>query len=147
MGSSPTGRLFSFSKMSLKNLFTQHNTLQLVRYFLIGIFGTAVNLGLLTLLVEFFQQSYLPSAIIASFCSISVSFYFQKHWTFKNKSPHYKKQYFLYVLVLITSLLLNLGLLAFFVELLGLWYLFAQTIAIAVAGLNSFLWNKFHTFK
>ena len=120
---------------------------QVAKFSTIGLLGAAINLIILYLSVEFIGMPYFIGAILAYVIGITNNFFWNKYWTFKNKSKNYRKQYIKYFLISLSSLVINLIILSTLVELFGLWYMFSQVIAILIAGLNNFFWNKKFTFK
>ncbi|MBW2977447.1 GtrA family protein [Candidatus Woesearchaeota archaeon] len=120
---------------------------QIAKFSTIGLLGATINLMVLYLAVEFIRLPYIIGAILAYIIGITNNFFWNKFWTFKNKSKHYKEQYIKYFLISLSSLAINLIVLSILVELFGLWYMFSQAIAIVMAGLNNYIWNKKLTFK
>jgi len=131
----------------MKNIFIYFPQKQMIKYALVGLSGTVINLAVLYTAVDFFGLFYLLGAGIAFIFAVSNNFFWNKRWTFHDKSHKYKEQYGKYIAVSLMSLVIGLGVLAFFVEIIGLWYMSAQVLTITIVGLNTFLWNKLWTFK
>ncbi len=128
----------------LEDLFPLH---QIVKHFSVGVSGYIINISVVFALVELVGAHYLLSAFFAYIIAISNNFLWNKRWTFCDKCVDYKTQYSKYFVVSLMSLVFNLAILTLLVEVFGLWYLFAQTIAILIVGINTFLWNKFWVFR
>lgn len=128
----------------LKDLFPLY---QVLKHFSVGFSGFIINISVLYALVELVGLYYVLSALIAYIISISNNFLWNKRWTFCDHCADYKMQYSKYVLISLMSLVCNLAILALLVEIFGMWYLLAQTIAILIVGVNTFLWNKLWVFR
>ncbi len=120
---------------------------QFLRFVQVGILGTLINLFSLYILAGVIGMYYMIAASISFILSITSNFFFNKKWTFENKNTFYKKLYSQYFLVSILSMMIGLTLLHVLVEFFGMWYFFGQIIAVAIAGVNSFVWIKFWVFK
>ncbi|MBT4174812.1 GtrA family protein [archaeon] len=131
----------------MQDIFIYFPPKQILKHAVVGGAGTVLNLGILYVMVEFLGLFYIFGAGIAFFIAVSNNFFWNKKWTFHNKSHQYKKQYFEYIVVSLMALVLGLGFLAFFVEILELWYMLAQLFTILIVGVNTFIWNKFWVFK
>ena len=59
----------------------------------------------------------------------------------------FAKQTFKYYLVGASGVLVNLGLLYFLTDVIGVWYMLSQGIAIAVSITTNFILHKFWTYK
>lgn len=136
----------------LFNLFCykKPNLSQLIKFCIVGGIGTIINLGILYILVEFFNVWYIFSAIFAFIISLTNNFILNKFWTFKN----YLKQKFIltiqylkFFIVSVFALGINLIFLYIFVEYFHLWYIFSQFLSIVIAMLINFVGNKFWIFK
>ena len=118
-----------------------------IKYIISGCTGASVNLITLFILTEFAHVYYLISVIIAFFVSLSVSFNLQKKWTFRDNNKKVFKQLFIYFSITGIDLLVNLYLLYFLVEKLGIWYMLAQIIVYGFLSIFSFILYKFLVFK
>ena len=59
----------------------------------------------------------------------------------------FAKQTFKYYFAGTAGVIINLGLLYFFTDILGIWYIVSQGIAVAIAITSSFFIHKSWTFK
>lgn len=120
----------------------------LVRYLISGGTAAVSNLGFLFLLVHFVHMHYLYASVIAFIMSIAVSFTMQKFWTFQDMPLHdVHVQFSRYLVVLLVNLTLNTLLMYFFVEKIGLWYLYAQILATAVVAIVGYFGYKYFVFR
>lgn len=127
-------------------LLNKHKTV--VKYVLAGGTAVVVNLSLLYLLTELFEIWYIISSIIAFSISLLTGFVLQKFWTFRdNNARRFKRQLAMYITVGILNLILDPVLLYALVETFGIWYVLAQLLVMAVLAIESYLINRFITFK
>jgi dolichol-phosphate mannosyltransferase len=123
---------------------------QFLKFCVVGGLGTIVNLVILYCFVEFFKFWYISSATIAFVIAATHNYILNKIWTFKDKRVGKKfiaKQWTKFFVVSTLSLGINLTVLYALVEFFGLWYIFAQIVAIFAALLSNFFGNKYWTFK
>lgn len=129
----------------MKKIFTQ-----MIKFYLIGISGIFVNLGILYLLTDFLKIWYMFSAFAGIAVSITTNFLGNKYWTFRDKTKNIKgiaNQYVKYWISSSISIIIQLSFIYFFVQYLKIWYLFASIIAIAIASFSNFLLSKYWAFK
>ncbi len=120
---------------------------QFARYFLVGGTCAVTDLAILYLMVSIFHFWYLYSAIF-SFIVVGIFGYFtQKYFTFKNQSNNHSKQLAIFFAVGGFALLLNTASMYFWVEIIGLWYLYASAVTKFIVLAWNFSANKWITFK
>lgn len=120
-----------------------------MRYLLAGGTSTAVDLGILYVLTEFFGWWYLASATVAFAVAVVVSFVLQKFYTFAHRDVSrtvLATQSTLYLVLQITNVGINTLLMYALVEWAGVWYLAAQIIAAAAIAVASFFIYRFIIF-
>jgi len=118
--------------------------IRIIRYIFAGSIATGSNLAILFICVHFFNLWYLTSAII-SFCSaVIISYLLQKFFVFKNYSrENMHKQFAIFFIFNLFMLGINTLLMYTFVDIIGLWYLFAQALAAIIgACVNYIYFNK-----
>jgi len=113
-----------------------------------GFLGTLINLTVFYIAYNFIQFSYFGSSILAFFLAVTSNYIFNCLWTFsKNDSDNNLNifQFVRYILANLFGLALNLLILDFIVNFLGVnFYLLGQIIGISFATfLNFFLLKKF----
>ncbi len=118
---------------------------KILRYLLAGGTATAVQLGLLVGGVEFLGLPYLLASGGAFVAAFLVSFILQKFWTFQDKNlGQWQRQMIFYLIVALTNLGINVGLMYVLVEMAKWHYFVAQLFVLAVISLESFgLYNFF----
>lgn len=130
-----------FYKKSKRNEFKL-----LINYLFFAGIATIVDLGLLFILTSLIGIYYLVSATVSYTCGMLTNYILNKVYTFKNKSKKIGHQFTLFVFVALIGLGINLVLIWFLVEFIGLWYFFAKLIGVVVVTAWSFYGHKKLTF-
>ncbi len=116
------------------------------KYAIVGFIATLIYMGMLVTLVEVIGMDPVVSSVI-SFIFILIGSYFgNRYWTFKSGRGHL---YSLsrYLVVSLSGLSLNTGIMYLTVNILGWWYLLGQLIAIFVVPLSNFFLNFYWSFR
>ncbi len=118
---------------------------KMLKYLSIGIIGTIIDFCILFILTDIFKLFYLFSVVISYTVGVTTNFLLNKKYTFKSKTTLTKtiKTFSSYYLVSLSSLVLILMFMSFFVELLNLHY-FASYMIICL--LMVFYRYKGHSF-
>jgi len=123
-------------------------TKEFIKFALVGVVNTLINLAVLYILTEFFSVYYILSSFLAFLVAVTNSFILNTLWTFKsdikNKTATKYSKFFI---VSVVTALFNILFLYVFTEFVGLWYMLSQFIAIALTLMMNFIGNKFWTFK
>tara|TARA_Y100001970_G_scaffold293025_1_gene437266 strand:+ start:2322 stop:3476 length:1155 start_codon:yes stop_codon:yes gene_type:complete len=123
------------------------NLLPFIKYSIVGIIGTAVDIGSLYILVDYFAFGVIFASSISFILAVVNNFILNKIWTFENKSKNYRKLFIKFLIVSIIGLGLTLISMQILVFTFKIWYLFAKAITSIIVMLWNFLANKFWTFK
>jgi dolichyl-phosphate beta-glucosyltransferase len=118
-----------------------------IRYGIVGVLGTAVDVVSLYILVEFLKLPLLVATTGSFLLAVSHNFILNKIWTFENKSTNYKKLYIKFLLVSAIGLLLTDISMFLQAEVMGLWYIYAKLITSILVLAWNFLGNKYWTFS
>ncbi|HEY4482775.1 MAG TPA: glycosyltransferase [Candidatus Paceibacterota bacterium] len=119
----------------------------LVKYVISGGSAAFVDIFSLYVLTEWLGLWYLISAGLAFLVAFWVSFFMQKHWTFQDGSAQSRKQAVVYFGVALVNLGVNTLLMFFLVDLVHLWYVFAQMITGGLIAFSSFFIYRKFIFK
>ncbi len=126
------------------NFFFKH---PVIRYITSGGIGAVTNLGMLFILTHFIGFYYIVSGIIAFICSVFVSFYLQKKWTFKdNNSENTHRKFVVFTIIAIVNLGANTLFLFLCVEFLQIHYMLGQIIASGIVAFWSYFLYKSKVF-
>jgi dolichol-phosphate mannosyltransferase len=125
---------------------------KLLKFLIVGGFGTIVNTFMLFTLTEFVFNNYLYSAPLAIETSIITNFLLNDNWTWKGIGEKGKKKSFLrlakYNSAMICSMVINIILLFLMTSFIGIYYLISNVISIAIVTAINYLindkiiWNK-----
>lgn len=120
----------------------------IIKYGLAGGTAVAVNLAALYFFTEVFGVWYVASAAVAFLFSLLTGFLLQKFWTFRDRDlSRLKKQMAIYAAVGLVNLILDPVLLYLLVEAFALWYILAQILVLGGLAIESYLLNRFITFR
>ncbi len=120
---------------------------ELGRSILVGVMGTVLNLVLLYFFKEYLAAYYLFGATLANTVTMFSIFIADRCYTFKHGSGKIQIQFMKYLGVYLLSNASSVGLLAFFVEVFGWYYLVAQAIATTLVSFMTFLVLKYWIFR
>lgn len=129
----------------MKNMFQKF--ILLIRYSAAGIAFFIVELALLQLLL---LETSLPSSVcvgIAFTISITGQYAFCHWWVFKKSQRRMHVEYFYFVFILISGLMIAVGLVSLFVHLFGISVIFARIISGIFSGLWDFYINARFNFR
>jgi len=121
------------------------------RFYTVGASGLLMNF-----LVSFILQNsllsnffYIYATTIGIICSITSNFILNKAWTFEDRDfslKHTLKQYGLYTGFSAFGAFVQLSLVYVFVQTYGMEYALSLLLAVAIASIGNFLFNKKWTF-
>lgn len=116
---------------------------KIVKFLIAGTISAGTDLFLLWLFVSVFGMHYLPGSVLAFIMAFFVSFGLHKFWTFRDSNrQQIGRQMTKYMLASLMSLLMNSVLMYVLVDLLHIWYLLSQTLAmLLIASVNFFVYN------
>lgn len=118
----------------------QYSFYTLFRYIFSGGIAAGINIALFSLLLLTFHVWYLLASVISFSVSFVVSFYMQKHWTFRDSSTaQMKQQLFYYFLITTVNLGINVLLMMFFVQALGINPVIAKAVTLIILACWSFV--------
>mgnify|MGYP001028555392 CR=1 FL=1 len=139
------------NKMTLKQLWVRYETF--LRYAIVGVLGTAVDLGVLYILTEWSgidpqTHSLFPVFVaIAFFAAVINNYVLNRVWTFKSQDGNVSAQFFRFLVVSTGGFFLTQILMWFMVSICGVWYLLAKAITSMTVLIWNFGLNKMWTFR
>ncbi|KUG02860.1 hypothetical protein ASZ90_019753 [hydrocarbon metagenome] len=101
------------------------------KYGLVSSVALVVDVGLLYILVEFWQVHYLQAATMAFICGLLVNYTLGRILVFKKSRLQPMKEFIWYSLIGLVGLGLN-DLIIYVLVLLSVWYMYAKAISVAV---------------
>ncbi len=121
---------------------------QFIKYLVSGGVAAFVLFGTLLILKELFGVWYLLSSTIAFIFTVIVSFTLQKLWTFEDSTTHtLHKQAARYLSLSFFNLVINIIVMYFLVDFVGIWYFSSQILTTLIIAFWSFFIYKYIIFK
>lgn len=128
----------------MRHLFTHHRVRQHLsqgfRFVIVGTTGAAVDLGSLTFFVEILHFPLTLAFTCSSVLALTVVFFFNKYFTFRNREAKHLQQYGRFLLIYSVSLFMNVMLASFLAHAVHLWYPIAKTIPILIIAVWNYCW-------
>ena len=119
-----------------------------IKYLFSGGAAVAVNLFALYVFTDLFGIWYVASSVVAFCVSLSIGFFLQKFWTFRDGDMRsIKRQMVMYTAVGVLNVILGPTLLYLVVETFGIWYMLAQFLVMVARAVESYFLNRFITFR
>lgn len=118
---------------------------QFFRFCVVGASGTALDFGLLLLLVELFAWHPIPAATVSFLAAVANNFYWNRQWTFEAHGQAWRPQLLLFVFVSLVGLGLNLLFLKLFL-VFHIWYVLGKACATIFVVFWNFFANRAWTF-
>jgi putative flippase GtrA len=115
------------------------------RFIFVGVLNTIVGYGAYFILI-YLNIYYILALLISSVIGITHSFIWNKKWTFKSKGD-VRKESIRFISVYGIAFLINLVILALFVEKFMLNPKIAQVFALGIVTLVSFFGHKHWSFR
>ena len=132
-----------FATLTINLLNTHKRKLKkVIRYGLISITSTLIDLTALIILVNGLKINYILGVTIAYLIGSIVSYSSNKYITFKNKDKHILEQYTKYLLITLTNLLISIIIIITLVEFLNLQYIIAKIITLPITFALNFKGHK-----
>ena len=123
---------------------THRESRHAVKYAIVGVANVAIDLAIYTALVHL-GLWYVVAKVVSLCASTANGYTFNRIWTFR-AGDHEHMKLARYVTVQGTGLLLNLVLLTFLVEVIGVGEITAAALAVPFVAAYCFLGNRLWTF-
>ncbi|HEY9842013.1 MAG: GtrA family protein [Candidatus Sericytochromatia bacterium] len=124
-----------------------------LRYAIVGVLGTAVDVLTLYALTEWTKidpktSHWFPVFVAIAFLAAVVNNYvLNRVWTFKSQDQNVTAQFVRFLVVSCGGFVLTQGLMWVLVPLLGVWYILAKALTSITVMIWNFGLNKFWTFR
>ncbi len=115
------------------------------RFLFVGVLNLIVSYGIYFILL-YLNIYYMLALLISSVIGIAHSFIWNKKWTFKSKGD-VQKESIRFISVYGIAFLINLVILALFVEKMMFNPKIAQVFALSVVSIISFYGHKYWSFR
>jgi putative flippase GtrA len=120
---------------------------QFTRFLIVGFSSAAIEIGILVLLVERMESSYLYANIIAFVITNVLNYSLSRTWVFTSDNNKIVNEFFAFMIFVSVGLGINQLFLWLFVEFGGLNYKISKVIAIGLTVIWNFLTRKHFVFK
>ena len=117
-----------------------------IRYAVVGASGTILYICLLKLMVDGFHADPVMSSALSAIPSVIATYLANYFWTFQSSNDHFVTLS-RFAVISCVGLLLNVGIMYLWVDILGLWYLFGAFINVVVVALTNFLLHVYWSFR
>jgi len=144
-----TGEIIYYLENLIKYLpYKKEIILQFIRFAFVGIIGTLLNIIILYILTEYYQVYYVLSAIISFVIAITLNYFLNKMWTFRELIGNsIVNKYFKFFAVGLIALSVNVFFLYILTEVFKFYYIISQIVAISLSFFINFIGNKIWTFS
>lgn len=122
-----------------------HISIEFIKFLFAGGLNTFLSYFLFLLFYSF-GFHYGVALIMVSGITIPHAYLWQRYWIFKSKNKIHK-EFIKFTLVYIGIFFVNLGVLSFLVEWIGMDPRFAEIIAIGIAVIVTFTTQKYWSFS
>ncbi|MGA9140855.1 MAG: GtrA family protein [Methanocella sp.] len=126
---------------------------KLVKALMVGVLATLVDMAFLFIFINYLNIFYLTGQAMSYLLGMAVSFYFNKTFTFRNKSSQVHFQFASFSIIAFTQYLLTLGLMFVFVDMVfnnpdsNAIVMVSKVIVAFIGFVYAFTLNKSLTFK
>lgn len=131
----------------MKNQQLYKLSLHFIKFSIVGVINTALNMLFFVILYTYIGIYYLVSQIICFFMVNAITFILNKKWTFNNDEKDFLQQFTLYIVGRALSLLVGLLFTFFLVEMLDVNPVWAQLYVTAIYIVLNFIWSKIVVFS
>lgn len=138
----PTGSVPSRSRV--QSVVEHREARHAVKYSIVGVANVAIDLTLYALMVHL-GVFYVAAKALSELAAIANGYIFNRTWTFR-AGPHERVKLMRYAIVQFSGMVLNVALVAFFVEIVGVGKIVAAGIALPLAAAYCFALNRLWTF-
>jgi putative flippase GtrA len=133
--------------------------IQFMKFILVGFLNTAVDFGILNLLMVIFRVyagwSFSLFKAISFSCAVTNSYFLNKFWTFQKEDKAKIQEFSKFLIISIIALLINVSLSSFLVNKIGpqfnispiLWANLSALVTVGVTILINFFGYKYLVFK
>jgi putative flippase GtrA len=118
-----------------------------LRYLMVGAFCALLGILMQAIGVLVFGAHYALSTVVAFLILLPLSFYIHKTVTFQTQGPLSPKRFLLYTLQWSAMLVVNIGLLALFVDVLHLHVGLAIPLVTLIIHVITFLYSRSYVFR
>ncbi len=116
--------------------------LQLIKFGVVGVIATFVDVGVLVVLKELLHVDILLASAISFCASVTVNYILSMSFVFKRKKQSKLKEFIIFVLLSIGGLCLNQLILWIGVKFTSVYYLIVKLFAVVIVPIYNFITRK-----
>ncbi len=121
---------------------------RIVKFVITGGLASFVHIATLVFFTEVLGVWYGVATTVGFGAGFGVSFTLQKYWTFQETSrARLPGQAFAFFALQMTNLVINGGLMYVLVDMVGLYYVLAQVVVLAVLAVFTYLVSRSYIFN
>ena len=116
--------------------------LQIIKFGIVGVIATLVDVGTLTALTELLHVDVLVSSAISFCVSVAVNYILSMAFVFKSKNQDKFREIIIFVLLSVGGLCLNQLILWIGVKFTTVYYLIVKLFALVIVPVYNFITRK-----
>jgi len=124
----------------------KQEVIRLIKFNIVGAMNTAIDFIIFFLCLSLFKMVVVAAQIIAYSVGIINSYFMNRFWTFQIKKKQTRKEFILFVVINLFSLILSIILIQYFSKLLSS-LLIAKLLVTVIVMVVNYLGQRFIIFK
>ena len=116
--------------------------LQIIKFGIVGVIATFVDVGVLVLLKELLHMDVLVSSAISFCVSVMVNYILSMTFVFKSKNQNKVREIIIFILLSVGGLFLNQLILWIGVRFTPVYYLVVKLFALVIVPVYNFITRK-----
>ncbi|WP_324282911.1 GtrA family protein [Cyanobacterium aponinum UTEX 3221] len=121
--------------------------LRIFRFLGVGGFCAGLSLIIMYILTSIIHINYLISTVITIIVTNFIGFYLNKYYTFQTKKKLFWRELWKYYSVMLSSYILNVFAMYVLVDLVNIWYLYANILLMAILTPFNYFFHKKWSFN
>ena len=116
--------------------------IQLIKFGIVGVIATLIDLAVLMLLKEFMHVDVLAASAVAFSVSVIANYILSMLFVFKSRGNSKVKEFLVFVILSIGGLLLNQFIMWLGTEIMTAYYLWVKAFALVFVPIYNFITRK-----
>ena len=116
--------------------------IQLIKFGIVGVIATLIDLAVLMVLKEFMKVDVLAASAVAFSVSVIANYILSMLFVFKSRGNSKVKEFLVFVILSIGGLLLNQFIMWIGTEIMTSYYLWAKVFALVFVPIYNFVTRK-----
>ena len=116
--------------------------IQLIKFGIVGVIATLIDLAVLMLLKEFMHVDVLAASAVAFSVSVIANYILSMLFVFKSRGNSKVKEFLVFVVLSIGGLLLNQFIMWIGTEIMTAYYLWVKAFALVLVPIYNFITRK-----